>query len=234
MIPKVRKIEQFTVTYFNKEELKNLENEIFKNEIYSIDLNSDNPVIFDLGAHIGLSTLYFKSLYPKSTITCFEPNPNVIELLKENISLNNIGDVKIEEVALGKRDSQKNFYIDSSGYGAFSTASFKKDAWDGSQKSKSIEVKVKRLSKYIDRKIDLLKMDIEGTEKDVLDELEETDSLRKIENIIIEYHPIKNHKVGKTVNLLEKNNFVLEYRKDEKVLKTPQEDLILIVAKKLI
>jgi FkbM family methyltransferase len=234
MIPKVRKIGQFTVTYFNKEELKNLENEIFKNEIYSINLNSDNPVIFDLGAHIGLSTLYFKSLYPKSTITCFEPNPNITPLLEENISLNNIGNIKIEEVALGKKDSKKDFYIDSSGYGAFSTASFKKDAWDGSQKSRSIEVKVERLSKYIDRKINLLKMDIEGAEKNVLEELEETDSLRKIENIIIEYHPIKNHKVGKIVNLLEKNSFVLEYRKDGKILKTPQEDLILIVAKKLI
>lgn len=234
MIPRVSNIGKFTVTYFNKEEFKNLKKEIFHDEIYSIDLNTQNPIIFDAGAHIGLSTLYFKSIYPNANITCFEPNPNVIELLKENIFLNNIKCVTIQEIALGKRKCEKDFFVDSSGYGAFSTASFRKDAWDSSQKSKAIKVNVEKLSKYIDRDIDVLKIDVEGGEKDILEDLVNSNCLKRVRNIIMEYHPIKNRKIGKIVSILEENNYTLEYKKDGKFLKKPKEDLILVVAKKII
>ena len=234
MIPQVSKVGKLKVTHLNRKEFLTLKDEIFNKEIYKIDLKKDNPVIFDLGAHIGLATLYFKSIYPKAYITCFEPNPNVIAILKENILMNNLSNIKIKEIALGKKDCKRELYIDSSGYGAFSTGSFRKNAWDGSQKSKSIVVVVEKLSKYVDSEIDLVKMDIEGNEKEVLKELDLSGCFRMINNLIIEYHPIKNHKIGEIVYLLEKNNFTLEFRKEGGVMKKPSEDLILVVAKKSI
>ena len=234
MIPQVSKVGKLKVTHLNRKEFLTLKDELFNKEIYKIDLKKDNPVIFDLGAHIGLATLYFKSIYPKAYITCFEPNPNVIAILKENILMNNLSNIDVKEIALGKKDCKRELYIDSSGYGAFSTGSFRKNAWDGSQKSKSIVVVVEKLSKYVDSEIDLVKMDIEGNEKEVLKELDLSGCFRMINNLIIEYHPIKNHKIGEIVYLLEKNNFTLEFRKEGRVMKNPSEDLILVVAKKSI
>jgi len=235
MEPSTAKIGRYTVSYFNKKELKNLKEEIFQNEIYSVDLNREKGrkiSILDVGSYIGLSVIYFKNRYPDSNIACFEPNPNVLPLLKENIFYNNLEDVKIHSVAIAKDSGQKKFYIDRSGRKAFSTASFRKNAWNGKQESTAIEVNTAPLSKYVNGRIDLVKMDIEGAEQEVLKELQEKACYKYIENIIIEYHPIKGQNINNIVKILKDGNFTLSYYQDGKTLENPCEDLILIVAKK--
>jgi FkbM family methyltransferase len=246
MEPKITQTGKYSVTYFNKKELRTLNEEIFKEEIYSIDLlgnkekvrkvskrDRNKPLnIIDAGAYIGLSTLYFKKRFPNSKISCFEPNPNVFPLLEENILCNDIKNVKLFNVALGKKPSERKLYIDNSGYGAFSTASFRKDAWNGKQKTIPIKVKTEPLSKYIKDRVDILKLDIEGCELEVLRELDEKNSFRKIQNLFIEYHPQKNQNINNVLDILKRNKFHLEFLKEGKQLKEPLEGLILIVAKK--
>lgn len=235
MTPKIANISKYKVTYFNKPELQTLKEEIFQNEIYSIDLKSKkgNIVnILDVGSHIGLSVLYFKQQHPNSKIICFEPNPNVFPLLEENIFCNNLTDVTAFNIALGKDSSRRNLHVDSSGYGAFSTSSFRKDAWNGKQKSRVIKVKTEPLSKYINGVVDLVKLDIEGVELEILKELDESKSFTNIKNIIVEYHPCKGQNIGNLLKLLKRNQFQLEYFQDGKRLQKPIEDLILVVAKK--
>lgn len=226
MMPQLVKINHFEVTYFNKEELDILKEEIFQKEIYHIKLDSNSPTILDVGSHIGLSILYFKLLYPNSKITAFEPNPNIFPLLEENIYLNNIKDVKLHNIALGKEFRQRELYIDASGGGAFSTSSFYKNAWNGKQKTLPIEVKVEKLSKYIDRNIDLLKIDTEGAELEILEELEERDKLRYIKNIALEFHPTNKNKYQKIKKLLSRNSFQLKENREDR------EGLVLIIGKK--
>ncbi|MBI2867073.1 MAG: FkbM family methyltransferase [Chloroflexi bacterium] len=43
------------------------------------------PVIVDLGAHIGLATLFFAERYPGATFVCVEPDPNNAALLRRNV-----------------------------------------------------------------------------------------------------------------------------------------------------
>lgn len=227
MIPKITKIGRFEITYFNKEELNILKQEIFKDQIYNIVLQSKKPHILDVGSHIGLSIIYFKTLYHNSTIIGFEPNPNVFPLLEENIFLNNIEGVELHNIALGREEKTRKLYIDSSGYGAFSTSSFYKNAWNGKQQTIPIQVKVKKLSQYIKDEIDLLKLDAEGAELEILEELEESKKIDDIKNIILEFHPTSRNKYQKIQTLLKQNHFRIEERnKDE-------EGLILVVGKKL-
>ncbi len=227
MEPKITKIGHFEITYFCKEELNILKQEIFKDQIYYIDLQSNEPHILDVGSHIGLSIIYFKTLYRNSTIIGFEPNPNVFPLLKENIFLNNIQDVELHNIALGWKEKVRELHIDSSGYGAFSTSSFYKNAWNGKQQTIPIQVNVKKLSHYINNDIDLLKLDSEGAELEILEELEESKKIDNVKNIILEFHPTSRNKYQKIRTLLKQNNFQIEERnKDE-------EGLILVVGKKL-
>jgi FkbM family methyltransferase len=235
MQSKTAKIGKYSITYFNEIEFKTLREEIFRKNIYATGIDFEEEVkIIDVGSYIGLSILYFKSQFPNSIIVGFEPNPNVFPLLEDNIYQNNLKDVVLHNIAIGKEEKVRKFYIESSGNLAFSTASFKKDAWNGKQKSRPISVRTEKLSKYIKDEIDLLKIDTEGAEQEILQELDINGSLKLIRNLIIEYHPIKKGGIEKISKLLKKNNFKVSYLKEGKELKDPKEDLILVVAKKSI
>jgi len=224
MEPKVAKFDRYLLTYFNKEELNILLNEIFNKKVYDIDLGKTTPVIFDVGAHIGLATIFFNQKYPLARITAFEPNPNIFPLLEENTYYNNIQNVTLHNIALGKTPSKRTLFIDSTN-GGFSTASFSKDAWDGSQKSIGIEVITEPLSKYIVTPIDLLKMDVEGTEQEIIEELDESGKIKNIRNIIIEFHPTEKQNIEIIKDILKRNNFVIEIREESK------EKLVYILGK---
>ena len=215
MEPKVAKFEKYLLTYFNKAELNILLDEIFNKKIYDIDLETTTPIIFDVGAHIGLATIFFNQKYPLARITAFEPNPNTFPLLEENTYFNNIHNVTLHNVALGKKSSQRTLFIDSSNNGGFSTASFMKNAWNGTQESLGIEVITEPLSKYINSTIDLVKMDVEGTEQEIIEELEESGKIRNIKNIIIEFHPTEKQDIEKIKNILKKNGFTIEIRENK-------------------
>lgn len=218
---KYSKIHKYDIGYTNKQEFDILKNEIFNQEIYKLDLKIDSPVIFDLGSHIGLSILYFKMNYPNAKIVGFEPNPNIFPLLEENICCNNLQDVDLHNIALGNTDEIRDFHIDNQ-YDAFSTSGFKPNAWNGTQNTISISVKTEKLSRYINNNIDLLKMDIEGAEKEVLMELEKEDKLKYIKNIVIECH---NSNVS---DILKRNDFDISEKQDSR-----EKSLIYILGKNI-
>jgi FkbM family methyltransferase len=207
MEPKTLNFKKYLITYFNYEEFKILSKEIFGNEIYKIVLDTPTPLIYDLGSHIGLSIIYFKEQYPQSKIISFEPNPNVYPILRENIETNSIKDVITYNIALSGKKGTRTLFIDKSQNGCFSTSSFKKNAWNGKQDTVGIDIKTDIFSSYINKPIDFIKMDIEGAELEVLKELDESNKLTMIKNIIIEYHQTPGNKLKTILKILRKNNF---------------------------
>lgn len=234
MTPQITRIKEYSVTYLCKKELVILEKEIFRDEIYNLDLKTDNPVIYDLGSHIGMSILYFKMKFPKSKIVAFEPNPNTFFILEENVENNKLENVYLNNFALGNKDLERELYIDCSDLNAFSTSSFTKDAWNGKQKTIPIIVESKKLSNYINEDIDLLKIDTEGEELNILKDLEESKKLELVKNIILEYHPKKVSQLKKILSILNKNNFSLSYVREGIPIQEPIEELILVKGKKRI
>src|SRR6185295_11059488 len=73
-----------------------------------------------------------------------------------------------------------------------------------------IEVNSDKLSNYINQEIDFLKMDIEGSEIDVIRELSINQKMKYIKEATIEFHhnfPSRNSELGQFLSILEKNNF---------------------------
>ena len=68
---------------------------IFVDEIYKFESKTDMPLIYDCGANIGVSCLYFKKLFPKAKIKAFEADPLIASILKNNLLKNGINDVEI-------------------------------------------------------------------------------------------------------------------------------------------
>ncbi len=61
-------------------------NEIFVEEVYRFQSDTNTPLIIDCGSNIGLSIIYFKRLFPEAKIIGFEPDNEIFKILENNIN----------------------------------------------------------------------------------------------------------------------------------------------------
>ncbi|WP_339032136.1 FkbM family methyltransferase [Bradyrhizobium symbiodeficiens] len=153
--------------------------EIFIEQIYFATLPAGANII-DCGANVGCSAIYFKLSFPDARITCFEPNPLIFPYLQKNVS--GLSSVETVQMACGKENGTISFKV----HPAYSTGSTTKDLW--SPDMEKIEVAQVRLSDRIKERVDLLKLDVEGAELDVLEDLEAAGKLSMIDRMSIEFH----------------------------------------------
>jgi FkbM family methyltransferase len=207
-IKKISKIERYTLTETNVLErpIKFLDSasflfmydEIFKKNIYKFYTTSKNPYIIDCGSNIGLSIIYFKTLYPQSKILGFEPDKNAFEVLQFNIAQFGFSNVEVLDKAVWNEETELIFYSEGADGGRI--------ALDSDQNS-LIKVKTNRLKDFLNEKIDFLKLDIEGAETKVLEDCSE--NLNLIDKLFIEYHSFSStpQSLNLLLGILEKNGF---------------------------
>lgn len=128
-------------------------------DYYDLDLLScdENEVLVDIGAYTGDSTLdYIKTYRKYKKIYCYEITPQSVESMKNNLS------------------EYKNIEIVNKGVGAEAGKMFLQTcAQDAStngldESGNGIEIEVATLDEDVAEKVTLIKMDIEGAEKDAL------------------------------------------------------------------
>lgn len=189
---------------------KYLFKEIFLEEVYYFSSARSQPRIVDCGSNIGFSALYFKFLYPKSKILCFEASKQTFDKLQKTLKRNAINDVRAVQVALANHDdSGVNFYRNSTGDDDLGSALYSMGA--GGVET----VNTRRLSSYISEEIDYLKLDVEGAETEVFDDLVSSGKLSLINRGSIEFH-LNNRNpsndMGKILRHLTDNGFVYRIR----------------------
>ncbi len=180
--------------------------DIFIEQSYFFRAAERPPRIIDCGSHIGLSILYFKALYPGAEVLGFEPAPETFKLLRENVKRNRLERVSLENKAVSNVDGKMAFYGDKS---------VKSSLLPERGQETTIEVDVVRLSRYIDRNVSLLKLDVEGVEDLVLEDLAASGKLAMIEQAAIEYHHHISWDVGRLprfLKILEDHHFGYEIR----------------------
>jgi FkbM family methyltransferase len=201
----------YNITYFDQVAFFSGYSEIFVKEIYHFSTTNNKPFIIDCGSNIGLATLYFKMLYPKAEIIAFEPSRKCFQVLQKNISVNNLTNVTAYNKAVSNQEGSASFWDPSEGCGDGRASILVQ----GNNKFITTVESV-RLSDYITKPVDLLKMDIEGAEFMVFQELAQAKKLKLIKEIVLEYHHhIPNNDVdrfGKFLSLLEDNNFGYQIR----------------------
>src|SRR5262249_32185240 len=158
--------------------------EIFVQAPYFFESSNDQPLIFDCGSNIGMSILFFKKLYPNARIVAFEPDPFTFEILRRNITQNQLSHVDLHQIALTSRGGEIELFRDASTDRSSLTMSILPQRHNGP----SIVVPARRLSEFISSDIDLLKIDIEGAEREVLNELATSGKLRNVKRLHLEYH----------------------------------------------
>jgi FkbM family methyltransferase len=156
--------------------------EIFVNLDYFFVSRRTDPFILDCGSNIGISILFFKALYPEAEIVAFEPEESTCALLEKNITSNGLSGVQVHQVALGMEESTVDFFVDPESPSSLLMSSKRNTL------PKRILVPQVKLSTFIDREVDFLKLDVEGAEDSVLQDLVASGTISKIDQMVVEYH----------------------------------------------
>jgi len=152
---------------------------------YNVPRITSNNVktIVDLGSNIGFSVMHFKSKFPDAHVIAVEPEKTNYDMLVKNVK----GFSKVDCLQNAIWYAQKNLGIFDSGMGEYGFR-----VVDGNQKlvgSVDAITMDDIISKYNIQTIDILKIDIEGAEKELFTYNYES-WLPKVRCIVIELHDI--------------------------------------------
>jgi len=130
--------------------------------------NLDKGVFIDIGANIGKYTIKLgNQLKKKGKVISIEPEPINFKALSKNVKLNKLENVFLENVACSDKEGFMDFYIDYVGDYGGGHSLIKNEI-----SRKKIKVKTKKLDSILDelkiKKVDLIKIDVEGAESLVL------------------------------------------------------------------
>jgi FkbM family methyltransferase len=183
-----------SVFSLNADETRFVHREVFGDRCYlqhGIELN-DGDCVFDVGANIGLSSVFFHRERKGVRIFAFEPSPAAFECLKANIELHGI-DARVFECGLSRESGTAEFtfypantvrsgfhadletdrgttktYMLNSGFSPRAAEMFLGFLF----KKTTFPCRLRTLSEIVDEehvsRIDLLKVDTERSERDVL------------------------------------------------------------------
>ncbi len=210
------KVGKYEIWYENSDEFYEIKKEIFSENCYYYELEKDDPLIIDAGAHIGMATLYFKTLFPLSRIIAFEPVPYNFRILEKNIHENQLDNVELFQAVVAPKGGLLRIQ-EPIGEGAWrSGAGIIPKGWKGIQDNQEIKVEAIGIQDILREKIDIFKMDIEGMEYEVIRNAGPL--IRNVKNWIIEAHPRKDHRIEEIVKILQQNGYKLEISKDKSSL----------------
>ena len=149
-------------------------------EVSGFNINNEDIVI-DIGAHIGLFSLFVSQYCKNGKIFSYEPIEKNFRILKENIELNKIKNVIYFNSAVSNQSNKLKIFIDSddSAHSIFESDRDFIEVNSTTVKSIFDENKIK--------KCNLLKLDCEGAEYQIIESIPKEYFL-KIDKMIIEYH----------------------------------------------
>ncbi len=199
------------LTYTSGNDLYHSLQELFEEKIYLQSLK-ENCYIIDCGSNIGLSIVYFKSICPTAEIDAFEPDKINFQLMKKNLALNNFSKVSLHNKAIWTHNTTLNF---------INEASLGSRIGSDDKLNVTAPVQAVRLKDLLIKKVDFLKIDIEGAEYDVL--LDIKDQLHWVDKMFLEYHGKfeQNNQLLEMLNIIKSSGFNFYIKEAGVVYKHP-------------
>jgi FkbM family methyltransferase len=203
---------------------KSLPNLFNKKRLLKFLIKKKAPIIIDIGSNVGQSINFFRNLFSKSEIHSFEPNKDCFNILKKKYKNKNF--IYLNNCAISNLKN-KYFYINNihSGLGSFSRINTfskdiinkkffnKKNFIEKKEKVSIIAMKKYLLENRIFKRIDLVKIDVQGHNINVLKSFGTLINI--VDNFLIEinfYDFYKNEKkpqFARINNYLEKFGFYI-------------------------
>ena len=147
--------------------------------------------IVDVGANVGVTALVLAQL-PRSHITCYEPDPENCALLRHNLELNGVTNVRVFEAAVANVNGSLKFQTYAESVGGHLVGG------DSTPAAGTRSVTAVNLDRVLEqcgsREVDLMKCDCEGGEHALIEQMTPEHAAR------VRHLSIEVHDLGRTRN----------------------------------
>jgi FkbM family methyltransferase len=155
---------------------------IFLDREYQLPFQLEPRGILDLGANTGLASIFFQIEYPNAIIVSVEPDPDNFAMLKKQVGSSD--KILCIQAAVWPQDGRINL-IDP-GIGSWGMQVSDKNIQNGFKNTVAAISISTLLEKLPEQRCDLLKVDIEGAEREVFSS--GTEWIDKVQAIVLELH----------------------------------------------
>jgi FkbM family methyltransferase len=164
--------------------------EMFWHKVYELPapVMREAKTIVDLGSNTGMSALFFLDRCPLANIICLEPETGNFKMLRKNLEL---------QILKGRVTPLQLAIDDHDGTGSMLPSSLKYNSRLVPGETNAEKVRTTSMNSLVNdsglKRIDILKMDIEGTETRIFSS--DTSWLDKVKNIVIEFHSAEGRRL---------------------------------------
>ena len=181
----------------------------------------ESLIFWDIGANIGLYSIYNTLKNPKSITIAFEPSSSNLRVLTRNISINNLENkIKVISIPLTNKENifqemKEGQFIEGGAMNSFG------ERFDFEGKEFQATMKYNLLGAtmnyFIENSIldipDYIKIDVDGIEHLILEGGDKFLTNQKVKSLSIEINENFKEQYEKVLNLMEKNKFKILHKK---------------------
>ena len=181
----------------------------------------ENLIFWDIGANIGLYSIYNSLKNPKSTTIAFEPSSSNIRVLTRNISINNLEkNIKIVSLPLTNKENifqemKEGEFIEGGAMHSFG----EKFDFEGKEFQTTMKYNLlgTTMNYFIENSIleipDYIKIDVDGIEHLILEGGDKFLMNKKVKSLSIEINENFKEQYDKVLDLMKKNKFKIFHKK---------------------
>ncbi|MDJ1185080.1 FkbM family methyltransferase [Roseofilum casamattae] len=173
---------------------------IVLNDTYGLKRFENLNNIVDIGANIGIFSIYAATLFPNAKILAYEPCNETFLNLEKNVRPFN---VEVYPYAVGQESGKVHLSVE----GDLTACYVAKDDNSSLNSSQVCEmVSFQEIADRMDGKIELLKLDCEGSEYEIM----QSPSFSCVRHVVGEFHTCEQGNPQYGLELLENKGFAIE------------------------
>ena len=181
----------------------------------------ENLIFWDIGANIGLYSIYNSLKHPKSTTIAFEPSSSNLRILTRNISINNLEkNIKVVSIPLTNKENifqemKEGQFVEGGALNSFG----EKFDFEGKEFKPTMKYSLlgTTINYFLENSIlvipDYIKIDVDGIEHLILEGGDKFLNDKKVKGLLIEINEEFKEQYDKVLNLMDKYGFKLLHKK---------------------
>lgn len=200
--------------------------------INQFDAEENNDIcLWDIGANIGLYSIYAAVKHKNLKIFSFEPSTSNLRVLSRNLSINNLNDnITIVPIALGENNTYFSKFYESSFEegGALNSFKYNKNyIGDTINYSNSYNILGLSLDELLEKTNMIvpryIKIDVDGLEHFILRGSVNLLKSKELKEIFIEINENYEEQFKSVIDLMTNNNFIIVSKKNSELIKKSKE-----------